>query len=61
MKIIDTNNSGEIDYTEFLVAGLSNQNFMKTDHFEKAFKYFDIDHSGTITYEEVVEFLGSYE
>jgi len=61
VNVIDTNCSGEIEYTEFLVAGLSSDEFMKREHFEKAFAYFDIDHSGTITYEEVVEFLENYE
>ena len=26
-------------------------------HFEQAFQYFDIDHSGVITFEEIVHFL----
>jgi len=27
------------------------------EHFEQAFSYFDIDHSGMITYDEIVAFL----
>jgi len=26
-------------------------------HFEQAFQYFDIDHSGAITFEEIAHFL----
>lgn len=31
------------------------------DHFEQAFSYFDIDHSGTITYDEIAAFLEDKE
>ena len=48
LKIIDTNGSGSIDYTEFLVAGLDATKITKK-HLEKAFQYFDIDHNGSIT------------
>jgi Ca2+-binding EF-hand superfamily protein len=34
---------------------------MNKDYFEKAFAYFDINHDGTISYEEVVSFLGNSE
>ena len=30
-------------------------------HFEQAFSYFDIDHSGSITYDEIVAFLEDKE
>lgn len=50
MRVIDTNNSGQIDFTQFIVAALQPHKFSKT-HFEQAFAYFDIDHSGVITYD----------
>ena len=56
LKIIDTNGSGNIDYTEFLVAGLDTTKITKK-HLEKAFQYFDIDHNGSITIDEVTQFL----
>lgn len=56
MRIIDTNNSGVIDFTEFIVASLEPQQLSRT-HFEQAFAYFDIDHSGVITYDEIAGFL----
>lgn len=50
MRIIDTNGSGRIDYTEFLVAGIDAAQTLNEHHFELAFQYFDIDHSGEITF-----------
>lgn len=57
MRIIDTNSSGYIDLTEFIVAGLKLKDTITRDHFEQAFAYFDIDHSGSISYEEIASFL----
>lgn len=57
MRVIDTNGSGHIDYTEFLVAGINPKKFLTEQHFEQAFQYFDIDHSGAITFEEIAHFL----
>ena len=56
MRMIDTNGSGEIDFTEFIVAGLEPGD-LSVNHFEQAFAYFDIDHSGMITYDEIAAFL----
>ncbi len=57
MKIVDINSSGTIDYTEFLVAGINMDETLTKKHLERAFSYFDIDHSGFITFEEIQEFL----
>ncbi len=43
--------------TEFIVAGLKSKTFFTKEHFEQAFTYFDIDHSGVISYEEIAFFL----
>jgi Ca2+-binding EF-hand superfamily protein len=51
IRVIDTNCSGHIDYTEFLVAGLNPKMSLTEQHFEQAFQYFDMDHSGAITFE----------
>ena len=56
LNSIDLNNSGSIDYTEFVVSALE-KNILKKQHFEKAFAYFDIDHSGGITFTEIIQFL----
>lgn len=50
MRIIDTNNSGFIDFTEFIVAALD-PSTLNEQHFEQAFSYFDTDHSGAIDYD----------
>ncbi len=34
---------------------------LTSSHFEQAFSYFDIDHSGTITYDEIAAFLEDKE
>lgn len=57
MRVIDTNDSGYIDLTEFIVAGLQIKNHFSKEHFEQAFSYFDMDHSGSITYQEIAFFL----
>ena len=57
MRVIDTNSSGYIDLTEFIVASLKTRSVMTRSHFEQAFSYFDIDHSGSISYEEIAFFL----
>lgn len=57
MRIIDTNSSGYIDLTEFIVAGLKLKQVFTKDHFEQAFTYFDIDRSGNISFEEIAFFL----
>lgn len=50
MRVIDTNSSGYIDLTEFIVACLKTKNVITKSHFEQAFSYFDMDHSGSISY-----------
>ena len=60
MRVIDTNGSGQIDFTEFIVAALEPE-ALTAKHFEQAFSYFDIDHSGSITYDEIATFLENKE
>jgi Ca2+-binding EF-hand superfamily protein len=50
MRVIDTNGSGYIDLTEFIVAGLNVKENVTREHFEQAFAYFDMDHSGIISF-----------
>jgi Ca2+-binding EF-hand superfamily protein len=51
MRLIDLDNSGRIEYTEFLIAALNPREYLKQEHYERVFEYFDIDHSGDISYE----------
>jgi Ca2+-binding EF-hand superfamily protein len=50
MRLIDTNGSGQIDFTEFITATYA-PSLLTAEHFAQAFNYFDIDHSGSITYD----------
>ncbi len=50
MAAIDTNGSGEIDYTQFLAAGFNNSKNFQEERLKNVFRYFDTDNSGAITY-----------
>lgn len=57
-KVIDVDGSGAIDYSEFLMATMSEQQLLSKDKLKRAFKMFDKDGSGTISKEEIKEALG---
>lgn len=57
LKGADTDNSGSIDYTEFLAATIDAKTFMKQDYLRTAFNMFDKDGSGKIDKDELVELL----
>ena len=61
LRIIDTNGSGRIDFTEFLVAASNEDQLLKRKQLENAFNYLDTDHSGCITIDEVKAFLDGTE
>jgi calcium-dependent protein kinase len=50
---IDTDNSGVIDYSEFMAATLDRQRYMQEDVCWRAFRVFDKDGSGSISREEL--------
>ena len=50
---IDLNNSGFIDYEEFVAAAVNKNLFMKDNILNMAFKFFDKDDSGEITFDEI--------
>lgn len=54
---MDTNSSGSIDYSEFLVVVTNFNDQNAYQYFQEAFKYFDIDNNGFITFKEVKMFL----
>jgi len=58
---IDTDKSGTIDYSEFLMATMNEQQLLSKEKLKAAFKMFDKDGSGTISREEIKEALGGVE
>lgn len=59
MTVIDSNQNGLIDYTEFIAACLQSYNYLKENHLRSAFAYFDKDGSGTISKDELRDCLRS--
>jgi len=53
MRMIDTNNSGSIDYSEFVNATISRGNLLKKERLEAAFKMFDRNGDGKISADEM--------
>ncbi|CAG9334218.1 unnamed protein product [Blepharisma stoltei] len=60
MSQVDTDKSGEIDYTEFIAATLNKNRLLSRERLEAAFRAFDLDNSGTITAEELKVILGKH-
>ena len=52
-KNIDINNNGYIDYEEFVSAAVNKKKFMNKNTLMLAFKFFDKDNSGEITFDEI--------
>jgi calcium-dependent protein kinase len=57
-KMVDADNSGFIDYTEFVVAAMNEQELNSVEFLRAAFKMFDKDGSGIITADEIKAVLG---
>lgn len=58
MKMVDSDGSGEIDYSEWVVATINKTRLLSDEKLDQAFKLFDKDESGSISSEEVKEVLG---
>ncbi|CAD8185028.1 unnamed protein product [Paramecium octaurelia] len=52
---VDKNNSGSIDYTEFVVATIDRQQLLSKQRLQVTFHMFDKDKSGSITIDELKE------
>ena len=58
---IDTNNSGKIEYEEFITAAINKKEFLTVTLMKQAFEHFDIDKTGKITVENIAKIFGFYE
>jgi len=56
-KQVDTDDSGFIDYSEFVVASMNEKSLTTNDKLQAAFKMFDKDGSGIISASEIKEVL----
>ncbi len=57
MCMVDVDESGKIDYEEFLAATLSQHQLMKEENMLRAFQHFDENKDGTISREELKKAL----
>mmetsp|Transcript_14022 Transcript_14022/g.14048 ORF Transcript_14022/g.14048 Transcript_14022/m.14048 type:complete len:148 (+) Transcript_14022:1055-1498(+) len=57
MRLVDSNNNGVIDYTEFLRATVEKRKMLTKENLNKAFVMFDKDESGVIEINELKEWL----
>ena len=53
IKNIDMDNNGYIEYEEFVRAAVSKERFINENVLRFAFRYFDKDGSGEITFDEI--------
>ena len=58
MKTIDQDQSGQISIEEFLRATVNYENLVTENNLKNAFDYFDKDHNGFLTPDEIRDVLG---
>ena len=54
---IDLDGNGTIDYTEFVMATINQNNLITTERLKMAFRMFDKDDSGALSPDEIKEVL----
>lgn len=54
---IDLDGNGSLDYTEFVMATISEKNLVTQERLKQAFKMFDKDNSGALSPEEIKDVL----
>ncbi|KAI9198798.1 hypothetical protein LWI28_022335 [Acer negundo] len=60
MEAADVDGNGSIDYIEFISATMHRYRLERDEHLFKAFQYFDTDHSGYITRDELETAMKEY-
>jgi len=58
---VDINNSGQIDFTEFIIAAMNREKLLNQTKLEQAFHLFDQDGDGFITRSELANVMGGIE
>lgn len=58
MAIADSDGSGEIDYSEWLMASVDKKKLLSKENLEIAFNLFDKDKGGSISADEVKQMFG---
>lgn len=58
---LDVNANNRVDYSEFLAATLRRNQFLREERLHRAFDHFDVDGTGKISYENLVDVMGSEE
>lgn len=53
MTCVDTNKSGKIDYSEFVMATCNRHNMLSKEKLSTVFKMFDKDGSGSLSTDEI--------
>ena len=60
-EVIDVNNSGAIDFTEFQLATVNHKKLLSQERLKQVFDMVDSNHSGSIDQKEIREFFGLHE
>eukprot|EP00825_Cyclidium_porcatum_P045113 TRINITY_DN6771_c0_g1_i3.p1 TRINITY_DN6771_c0_g1~~TRINITY_DN6771_c0_g1_i3.p1 ORF type:complete len:455 (+),score=106.20 TRINITY_DN6771_c0_g1_i3:263-1627(+) len=55
---LDQDQSGKVDFTEFITACINKEKQLSKDKIEKAFRLIDIDNNGQITKQEIEQMMG---
>jgi calcium-dependent protein kinase len=58
IRSVDTDNSGFIEFDEFIVAAINKNQLYSKENLMKAFNQFDRDSSGTISVDEIKNVIG---
>jgi len=56
--LVDVDNSGEIDFSEFVTATVNRGQLLQDDKLKQAFRFYDKDDSGSISLVEIKDVLG---
>ena len=57
INMADVNDDGVISYSEWLMISMNRNKILTHEKLEAAFNGLDIDHSGTVSFEEIKSFL----